>query len=115
MRGFARADHGNGVTVPFGEVSAHVKDDRRIVNFTESGRVFVVLRGDNMGAEVGGFFQFGGRVGVVLPARDVFGQRSGDAVDGGELVVTGEENLFSGAEGVEEASQAHGSHLRDHV
>ena len=103
------------MTVPLGDSAADVEHNGRVVDLAESGRIFVVLRGDDMGAEVGGFFQFGGRVGVVLPARDVFGQRSGDAVDGGELVVTGEENLFSGAEGVEEASQAHGSHLRDHV
>ena len=115
VAGFAGTDHGDGVAVAFGDFAADVEHHGRVVDLAKGGRILVVLRGDDMGAEVGGFFQVGGRVGVVLPACNVFGERTGDAVDGGELVGAGEENFFGGAEGVEEAAQADGSHLRDHV
>ena len=115
VAGAPRPDDGHGVAVAFGDLAAHVEDDRRVVDLAQGGRVFVVLPGDDVGPEIRRLAHLGSRVAELFPSRNVFRQRVADTLHLDELAGACREDPLGGAEGLQESAQPHRSHARDHV
>jgi hypothetical protein len=111
----SRADHAYGFMVARRQLTRHVEDNRRCVNFAKLSGILRRLSRNNLSAELADALKFRRKINYALPTRDLIGDFRTNSFHRTQGRAASGQNPLRSFENLEQLAQPHGSHRRKHV